>query len=150
MKRKILAVASGGGHWEQMMLLRDVMGRFDVRYVTTDADLAARDGFGDAVTMTDCNRNDLRSTAKCCLQAFRLVRAFRPDVVISTGALPGLACILAGRLFGARTLWIDSVANSERLSGSGRIARFIASSCLTQWEHLSSSDPRVSFSGSLL
>jgi hypothetical protein len=60
----------------------------------------------------------------------------RPEVVVSTGSAPGFFCLLAGRLIGARTLWIDSVANAEQLSMSGRLSRAVAHQCWTQWEHL--------------
>jgi hypothetical protein len=36
----------------------------------------------------------------------------------------------------ARTIWIDSIANVERLSSSGAQARRVADVWLTQWEHL--------------
>ena len=36
-----------------------------------------------------------------------------------------------------RTMWIDSVANTERLSLSGWLARPVADAWLVQWEHLS-------------
>ena len=71
------------------------------------------------------------------------------DVVISTGAAPGLLCLPAARLIGARTLWIDSIANGERLSLSGRIARRLAHECLTQWEHLAC-EPKPKYRGAVL
>jgi len=45
--------------------------------------------------------------------------------------------LILGRLMGARTLWIDSLANSKTLSLSGRLARPFASVWLTQWPSLS-------------
>ena len=47
-----------------------------------------------------------------------------------------LIALALGRLFGARTLWVDSIANSERLSGSGEIARRFAHQVITQWPDL--------------
>ena len=41
--RKVLAVASGGGHWEQLMLLRDTLDNYDVRFATTDPLIARGD-----------------------------------------------------------------------------------------------------------
>jgi UDP-N-acetylglucosamine:LPS N-acetylglucosamine transferase len=71
------------------------------------------------------------------------MRKERPDVVISTGAAPGLLGLILGRLFGAKAIWIDSVANSEKLSMSGKIAGYVADLWITQWSHLSSkSGPR--------
>jgi hypothetical protein len=64
----------------------------------------------------------------------------RPDVVISTGAAPGYIAIRLGRLLGARTMWIDSIANVEEMSLSGSKALRCAGLCLTQWEHLARPD----------
>ena len=56
--------------------------------------------------------------------------------MVSTGAAPGYLAIRFARMMGARTVWIDSVANVEELSMSGRMASETADLCLTQWPHL--------------
>ena len=62
----------------------------------------------------------------------------RPDAVVTTGSAPGMICLaLAKVLTRARTMWIDSIANCERLSSSGKRARFFADVWLTQWPELS-------------
>ena len=50
------------------------------------------------------------------LRTFLVVLRERPDVVVSTGAAPGYFALRFGRLFGARTLWLESIANVEELS----------------------------------
>ena len=70
------------------------------------------------------------------LAVLRIVIKVRPDVVVTTGAAPGFAAVVLGRLLGARTIWIDSIANSMELSNSGKKARRWANVWLTQWEHL--------------
>lgn len=70
-------------------------------------------------------------------------------MILSTGAAPGFFCILAGRLIGARTLWIDSVANGEELSMCGKLFRRFAHECCTQWEHLAG-DTRPRYFGAVL
>ena len=58
-------------------------------------------------------------------------------MVVTTGAAPGLVALALAKLFaGSRTVWIDSIANTERLSLSGRLARPVADAWLTQWPHL--------------
>jgi UDP-N-acetylglucosamine:LPS N-acetylglucosamine transferase len=133
---RILAVASQGGHWDQLMLLRPALEQFEVRYATTSASLGERDGIPNVLVLTDANRASGIRGLRCFLEARRIVRAVRPDVVISTGAMPGLFCLLLGRSSGARTVWIDSIANSEQQSLSGRLAGKFATLWLTQWEHL--------------
>ena len=58
-------------------------------------------------------------------------------MVVTTGAAPGLMALVMGKLLaGSRTVWIDSIANTRRLSLSGRLAWPVADAWLTQWEHL--------------
>jgi UDP-N-acetylglucosamine:LPS N-acetylglucosamine transferase len=74
------------------------------------------------------------------LQLAWIIVKEKPDVVISTGAAPGYFAILLGRLFRAKTIWIDSMANIEELSMSGsRVGRY-ADLWLTQWPHLARSE----------
>jgi len=79
----------------------------------------------------------------------RLVLRIRPEVVVSTGAAPGYFALRAGKALGARTVWIDSLANAGELSLSGRMVSKHADLWLTQWEHLERPEgPR--FLGSVL
>lgn len=146
---RVLAVASGGGHWEQMMLLRPVLVAYDTQFVTTEPAVAAQHGVSIAGALPDCNQNTPFKAFQCALSALGLVRRLRPQVIISTGSAPGFFCLLAGRLTGARTLWIDSVANAEEMSLSGRLSQRVAHQCWTQWENVASNS-RLSYRGSVL
>jgi hypothetical protein len=64
----------------------------------------------------------------------------RPHVVFTTGAAPGAVALVIGRVFGAKTIWLDSIANVETVSGSGRMVRHFAQLWLTQWPHLATPD----------
>ncbi len=64
---------------------------------------------------------------------FRIVLRVRPDVVVSTGAAGGYLAIRIARLFGARTIFIDSIANAQNLSVSARLAQGVADQVLSQW-----------------
>jgi len=59
---------------------------------------------------------------------------------VSTGAAPGYIAVRLGKLLGARTAWIDSVANVEEVSLSGRMVGRHADLWLTQWRHLAKDD----------
>ena len=41
---RVVAVASGGGHWVELMLLKPALDQFDPIYVTTNGELGMRDG----------------------------------------------------------------------------------------------------------
>nr|WP_246149733.1 UDP-N-acetylglucosamine transferase subunit ALG14 [Tritonibacter litoralis] len=73
----------------------------------------------------------------------------RPDVVITTGAAPGLFALHLAAIMGKRTAWIDSIANAETLSLSGQMAGGRCDLWLTQWENLAEPDG-PSYSGSVI
>jgi UDP-N-acetylglucosamine:LPS N-acetylglucosamine transferase len=132
-----------------MMLLAPTLNQFAVRFVTTEPDLPRQRGIANAGILPDCNQNQPLRSLWCAGAALIEVLRHRPHVVISTGAAPGFFCILAGRLTGARTMWIDSVANGEELSMCGKLSKRFAHQCLTQWEHLAS-DPAPRYFGAVL
>lgn len=142
---RIVAVASAGGHWVQLMRLRAAWEGCDVTYITTDPglaetlrqDAATRGEFEPKLhIIIDANRWRKRRLALQMLQVLMLMLRLRPDAVISTGAAPGYFALRFGKLLGARTVWIDSVANAEELSLSGLKIGKHADLWLTQWEHL--------------
>jgi UDP-N-acetylglucosamine:LPS N-acetylglucosamine transferase len=134
-KKKVLAVASFGGHWIQLLRLRPAFREHDVLYVTTN-EARVPDAGARIKMVCDASMWDKPALARMFVQMAAIVVRFRPDVVITTGAAPGYAALLFGKLARARTIWIDSIANSEELSSSGRRAKTWADLWLTQWEHL--------------
>ena len=155
---RIIAVASAGGHWVQLMRLRAAWAGCDVTYVTTDPglravlqDVAERDGQPMPAfrVIVEGNRWQKGRLVLQLMQLLFLMLRLRPDAVISTGAAPGYFALRFGKLVGARTVWIDSVANAEKMSLSGARVRPYADLWLTQWPHLErSGGPR--FLGSVL
>jgi UDP-N-acetylglucosamine:LPS N-acetylglucosamine transferase len=133
---KVLAVSSGGGHWVQLVRLSPAFVDSEVIFATV------RPGYRADVTgaafrvIPDANRWSKLGLLKTALGVGWLLLRERPDVVISTGAAPGFFAIVLGRWFGARTIWVDSVANAEELSLSGQKAGRFAHLWLTQWPHL--------------
>lgn len=139
-KKKLLAVSSSGGHWEQLMLLREAFSSCDVTYVNTLHGLAEKSGVSPFYVVRDCNRNSPLSTLNCIASLARIVFSVRPDIVVSTGAAPGIIAIVLSRFLGAKTIWIDTVSHAEHLSMSGKIACHVSDLWLTQWSHLAAPD----------
>jgi len=84
-------------------------------------------------TVHDATRWSKLGLIRLALEMLVIVIRERPDVVISTGAAPGYFAIMFGKLIGARTLWLDSIAMVEDLTLCGKkIGRF-ADLTLTQW-----------------
>lgn len=133
---RVLAVASGGGHWVQLRRIAPAWDGCDVAYMTTEPGYRAHVAPARFYVVRDANRWDKVGLVRQLLGVAWVVLKERPRAVVTTGAAPGFFAIILGRLTGARTVWIDSIANAEELSGSGaRIGRW-CTLWLTQWPHL--------------
>ncbi len=137
--KKILAISSGGGHWIELLRLSPAFAGSEVSYATVEESyLTMLDEIEYAAfyTFTDVTRWNKLKWILTALQIVLLLVRVRPDIVISTGALPGYMALRLGKLFGVRTIWVDSIANAHELSASGRHVGKFADLYLTQWEHL--------------
>ncbi len=140
-RRKVMAVSSGGGHWVQLRRIAPAFEGLDVFYVGVDRVRPADLGGAPYHAVRDATRRDRLAFAVLTSQLLRIVLTERPEVVVTTGAAPGLiALALAKTLLRSRTIWIDSIANAGRMSGSGMQARRFADHWLTQWETLARPD----------
>ena len=144
-KLHILLVASAGGHWIELVRLRKAWKGLRASYLTTDPGLAdavremsSREGqdLAGFHVVPEANRWQKRRLVALVFRMTYLLVRLRPDIVLTTGAAPGYLALRIGKLLGARTVWIDSIANADELSLSGQKAGRCADLWLTQWEHL--------------
>ena len=147
--KRVLAVASGGGHWVQLCRLIPAWDDCSVTYVTTEpgyraavTDLAAERGQAKPrfYVVQEANRTQKLRVVKSLLQITWIILRVWPDVIITTGAAPGGVAVYVGSLLRRRTVWVDSIANSGELSMSGKRAGRFSTLWLTQWEHLAEPD----------
>ncbi len=132
-RRRVLAVASGGGHWVQLMRLRPAFEGTDVHYATVDPASRAMVAPAPVHVYPDANKDTKLRLILSALRLAVIVLRVRPHVVISTGAAGGYLAIRIARLIGARTVFIDSIANTRHLSVSARLAQQAADLVLSQW-----------------
>ena len=137
---RILAVSSGGGHWVELLRIMRGIDDADVTYVTVQEDYRHEVEGGRFFVINDATRWNKCAVALMALRLLMIVLRERPDVVITTGAAPGYFALRFGRWLGARTVWLDSIANAEELSMSGQMAGPFADLWLTQWSHLARED----------
>lgn len=142
---RVLAISSTGGHWVQLLRLMPAWDGCEVHYATSTGDFRQRvaemararkqpdPGYH---VFVDANRWQKARLVRQLLQVAAIVVRVRPDVIISTGASAGYFACRIGRLLGARTCWLDSIANAEELSLSGAKAGPHVDLWLTQWPDL--------------
>ena len=144
-----MLVASSGGHWVQLNRLVPAFEGCEKIFVTTAAKYRSAVDGSKFLLVPDASRWNKFRVLWLALVTLKHVMTVRPDVVVTTGAAPGYFALLFGKKIGAKTIWIDSIANVEELSMSGRMAVKYADLWLTQWEHLAAPNGPV-FMGAVL
>jgi len=139
-QKKLLAVASSGGHWTQLLRVTPALTSYEIVFVTVLDSYRSQVPENKCHIVRDANRWNKLGLVALAIRLAWIVGKERPDVIVSTGAAPGYFAMLFGQLFGARTIWIDSITNIERLSMSGLLAGKHADLWLTQWPHLAKNE----------
>lgn len=133
---RLLAVSSGGGHWVQLLRIKPAFEHCEVVFVTVDESYHAQVPDHRFYVVNDANRWSKIRLLTAAQRLAWIIWNERPDIVVSTGAAPGYLALELGRALGARTIWLDSIANVEELSMSGSWIGHSADLWLTQWPHL--------------
>lgn len=133
---RIVAVASGGGHWVELLRVTRGIPDADIAYVTVQRDYAVDVAGSRFHVVNDATRWNKAALVIMALRLLLILLRERPAMLITTGAAPGYFALRFGKMLGAKTVWLDSIANAEELSMSGRMAGRFADLWLTQWSHL--------------
>ncbi len=148
---KICLAASAGGHLSQLLRLSDGWERHETVYiVTTELVRDVLSELGKVYVVGECNRQHPIKVFKVLLRCTRIVLREKPHVVISTGAAAGCIACFIGKLLGAKVIWIDSVANVEKLSLSGRMVRYVADLLIVQWPELTDKYDKAEYVGAII
>lgn len=132
-RQKLLAVASGGGHWIELLRLRPAFSNFDTVYVSMFENYVHQLNGESYYTIPDCTRFNPHLLFPIFWKALKIIWLEKPAAIITTGSAPALPFVLIGKLIGCKTLWIDSIANAESLTMSGNIAKKFGLKVISQW-----------------
>jgi len=139
-KKKILAISSPGGHWTQLLRLRPAFEDSEVIYATTKAGSKHQIEGHRFYKLPDANKDKKFKVILLALHVLYVLLKERPDVIISTGAAHGYLALRLGKYLGAKTIWLESIANAQNYSLSTKMVRKYADLLLTQWPHMAQED----------
>lgn len=149
-RMRVMLIASAGGHWIELCRLVPAFAECDCRFVSTAPGLTVPMGQHDVLEVIDSSRDSMWTMVRTFAHLLPIIRDFRPDILVSTGAAPGALGLVIAKLCGARTIWVDSIANSETLSLSGSLVKLFTDLRLTQWPHLADERKKLHYFGKIL
>lgn len=141
---KIALVGSSGGHLTHLYLLKKFWeneDRFWVTFDKTDAkSILKEERFYPCYYPT--NRN-VKNTIKNTILAFKILRKEKPDLIISSGAAVAVPFFWLGKLFGAKTVYIEIFDRIDKPTLTGKLVYPITDKFIVQWEELKKVYPKA-------
>lgn len=150
-RRRVMLVASSGGHLGQLWSLRPWWQRHDRTWVTFDTPDAVSLLRGEEVVWAfHPTTRHLGNLARNLRLAWRTLRSERPAIVVSTGAGVALPFFVLARLSGVPTVYIEVFDRIDSGTLTARLCRPFTSLMCVQWEEQRELYPGASVIGALM
>ncbi len=151
-KKKLCCVASTGGHWEELLCLKEIFDEYDCFYVTEKSGQIIGSKLQPLYLVRQMNRHErffFIHFFKLILYACKIIWKEKPDVVITTGALISFPFCFIGKIFGKKVVFIESFARIKDRSLTGRLVYPFADLFIVQWESMLKCYPKAIYGGGI-
>jgi len=150
--KKVCFIASSGGHFEQLMMLKPLMKKYDSFIVTEKTNYSVSNLEFNTYYLHQVNRREKSFIFKMIgnsLKTLKILISERPDVVISTGALATIPMCLFGKIFGKKIIFIESFAKVNSQTLTGKLVYKFADRFYVQWEEMKQFYPNAICKGGI-
>lgn len=131
---KLLLVCSSGGHLTQLMRLRTWWEQHDRLWVTFDtADAVSKLEDEEVIWAHHPTTRNLPNLARNTGLAWKTLRRYRPDVVVSTGAGVAVPFFWMHRMVGASTVYLEVFDRIDSATLTGRLCEPVTDLFMVQW-----------------
>lgn len=148
---KICFAASSGGHYEQLMMLKPLMDKYESFVVTEKTSYDVNNG-QKTYYLPQTNRHEKTWVLKLLWIGIKSLYMFikeRPDAIICTGVLAMIPLCLICKLFGKKLIYIESFAKVTSPTLSGKLLYKYADQFYVQWESMKEIYPNAIYLGGI-
>lgn len=152
MKKKILMVASSGGHLEELLALKPLAEKYDTILLTEKTEYEVKGWQKKTYLLPQANRKKIKSVLQYFVSIFRIIGILikeKPDVVLSTGAMIAFPALLFGKLFGKKIIFIECMFNVDEPTLTGKLVYKFADLFFVQWEEMLNVYPNAVYGGKI-
>ena len=153
-KKKVLFISSTGVHLKELLQLKKLFGKYDSYLITekTDSTKKLKDEYKEKMGYMVFGTKDHMLTypfkllANCFISVYYFIK-IRPKYIVTTGThTAGPICYL-GKIFGSKIIYIETMANINRKTQTGRLIYPIADLFIVQWESMLKIYPKAIYGG---
>ncbi len=142
-KRKVLFIASTGGHLSELMQIKTIFKKYDYHIVTekTKVDDSLKKEYQDKISFLiyGTKKNPVsyifKFTANCFISLYYYFK-YQPEVVVTTGTHTAVPMCYIAKIFGSKVIFIETFANRTTATVAGRLVYPIADTFVVQWEEM--------------
>ena len=140
--KKVLFISSEGGHFSELLQLTKAMNKYNSFIVTEKNFLSDefRANYGTRINFLLNTKPKKPSYIILApiniLYSLYYFIKINPDVIITTGAHTAVAMCYIAKLFGRKIIYIETFANLESKTMTGRLVHPIADVFIVQWESM--------------
>lgn len=155
-KKKVMFISSTGGHLSELMQLSPLFNKYEYMIVTEKDKMteSLKDEYGKNIEylVYGTRSHLLKYIFQFMFNILKTVYIFfkfRPKYIISTGThTAGPMCYL-GKLFGSKIIFIETFANRNTKTVTGKLVYPIADLFIVQWEEMLKIYPKAVLGGSI-
>lgn len=147
---KVCLVGSSGGHLTHLYMLKPFWQEKERFWVTFDKQDAASLLSGEQVyhCYFPTNRN-LKNLIRNTILAWKVLGKEKPDLIVSSGAAVAVPFFYLGKLFGAKTVYIEVFDRIDKPTLTGKLVYPVADRFIVQWEEMKAVYPKAINLGSI-
>lgn len=154
--KKVMFISSTGGHFNELMQLKPLFKKYDY-HIVTEKDVITegfKEEYKDRIsyllygTRAHMLKYIFQFTYNC-LKTIFLYMKIRPKYIVTTGThTAGPMCVL-GKIFGSKIIYIETFANRNTKTATGRLIYKFADLFIVQWEEMLKIYPKAKLGGSI-
>lgn len=137
--KKVCFAGSSGGHYEQLLMLKPLMEKYD-SFIIAEKTLYSAEVKGvKSYLVKQVNRKEKSCYIRLLINSFIEGYIFlkeRPDAIICTGVLAMIPMCLICKLFGKKLIYIESFAKVTSGTETGKLLYKYADQFYVQWESM--------------
>ena len=142
-QRKVLFIASTGGHLNELMQVKPLFKKFDYHIVTekTKVDESLKEKYGDRISFLIYGTKKypvkyiFKFIANCFISLYYFFK-YQPEVIVTTGTHTAVPMCYIAKIFGSKVIFIETFANRTTGTVAGRMVYPIADTFVVQWEEM--------------
>lgn len=150
--KKICFAASSGGHYEQILMLKPLMEKYDSFIVTEKTFYNTEIHNERMYYLMQVNRKEKSFIPRMIANSFISLKIFaveKPDIVISTGVLAIIPLCLIAKICRKRLIFIESFAKVTTATETGKLMYKFADRFYVQWESMLDVYPKAIYKGGI-